>query len=153
MKKGNVVSGVVLLALSIWLFVMAHALPVKATSATGPGFFPKIIAALMAVMSVALIAREWLAWRRTGGMAPPVAWGNWKRMLMVLAAILGFTAFVSILGFLITTFLFLFVMLFLLEPVKKTIWKKLLIAAVMTAVVYVIFAVVFGASLPRGLLG
>ncbi len=153
MKKGNVASGIVLLAFSIWIFIMAQALPVKATSATGPGFFPKIIAILLAVISIAIVVREWLAWHRTREMAQPIVWGNWKRMLLVLAAVVGYTAILRTLGFLISTFLFLLVMLLIMEPSRKAIWKKLLIAAVMTGIVYVVFAVIFGASLPRGLLG
>ena len=56
MKKANVITGVVFLALSIFAYMQAQKMVGKImTDALGPGFWPKVLGLMMGVLSLALI--------------------------------------------------------------------------------------------------
>ena len=56
MKKANVITGVVFLALSIFAYMQAQKMVGKImTDALGPGFWPKVLGLVMGVLSLALI--------------------------------------------------------------------------------------------------
>jgi len=76
---------------------------------------------------------------------------SWERVLIVLAALAGYTLLVKTLGFLICTALFIG---FLLKAVVPQRWSTVLAVAVITALVsYGIFQVWLKAQLPSGILG
>ena len=55
MKKANVITGVVFLALSIFAYMQAQKMVGKImTDALGPGFWPKVLGLVMGVLSLAL---------------------------------------------------------------------------------------------------
>ena len=67
MKKANVITGVVFLALSIFTYMQAQKMVGKImTDALGPGFWPKVLGLVMGVLSLALIVEGLFGGRRKG---------------------------------------------------------------------------------------
>ena len=76
---------------------------------------------------------------------------SWRRLLIAICVMVVYALVVEILGFLMTTFFFMFV---LLRFVASETWKKTLITALLTAAVsYVLFEVLLKVELPTGVLG
>lgn len=153
MRKCNLYFGSFLLVFSVVLYVTALLFPGDLVSATGPGFFPKIVSVLMTLLSLCLIWREVREYRRTKEIITFVKWENWKRVAAIMIDMVFYVMMLNIAGFLISTFFFLIIMLFLMEPTWKKWWLKALMAVFLTGIVYMVFAVIFGASLPQGWLG
>jgi putative tricarboxylic transport membrane protein len=70
---------------------------------------------------------------------------------MTLAALAGFALVLERLGFLLTTFL---LMVLLLRAIEAQRWPKVIVVALATALIsYAIFAWLLGVPLPPGVLG
>ena len=76
---------------------------------------------------------------------------RWKRPVVVTLLVLGYILAVERLGFLLTGFLLLFV---ILKAVENLSWKKAFFAPIFTlAISYFLFIFFLKANLPKGLLG
>ncbi len=76
---------------------------------------------------------------------------RWGRFLLVCICLFGYAIVVDWLGFVLTTFIFVFVLFHLLE--SKKWWLTMIEAALIAMGNYVFFVVWLGLSLPRGLVG
>ena len=134
------------------LLVCIEALRLKlgTINAPGSGFFP--FTAGFAMLGLAL-AGFFLTIAKPRQEPQPgdgtrVRWWN---ILIILAAIVLYAVTLETVGFLLNTFLFI---LLLLKVVEPQTWKTAVIGALITAVVAdVLFRVVFMANLPVGITG
>ncbi len=84
------------------------------------------------------------------GQAEEEGGRSWKKIIYVLGVLLVYAFFFSILGYLLSTFLFLL----LLKPVIEKKWSFVLAGALLvTLVSYFVFDVLLKAQLPRGIWG
>lgn len=100
MKKANVITGVVFLALSIFAYMQAQKMVGKImTDALGPGFWPKVLGLVMGVLSLALIV-EGLFGKQAEGEKAPIAFGTegFHRVLKLFAVLIVFGAILYFLG-------------------------------------------------------
>ena len=100
MKKANVITGVVFLALSIFAYMQAQKMVGKImTDALGPGFWPKVLGLVMGVLSLALIV-EGLFGKQAEGEKVPIAFGTegFHRVLKLFAVLIVFGAILYFLG-------------------------------------------------------
>ena len=100
MKKANVITGVVFLALSIFAYMQAQKMVGKImTDALGPGFWPKVLGLMMGVLSLALIV-EGLFGKQAEGEKVPIAFGTegFHRVLKLFAVLIVFGAILYFLG-------------------------------------------------------
>jgi putative tricarboxylic transport membrane protein len=127
-------------------FYEAGKLPFGRTSVPGAGFFPTVLAVLLALISViGLIANY-----RGNGSFPSPEPLFWKKMLLTLAALVAFAAMFEFAGYVVTTFLFV---MFLLRAVERKSWTQAGAVALCAAVVsYILFGLLLGAPLPAGFL-
>lgn len=140
---------------------------------TGPAFFPNLLAYIFVVLGVfqllagirlARSAARTAAFGAAGAGATGAAHEaraeataasdgpNGKaprRLLLFLALIAGFIAFLNPFGFIPTTltFLFLLLMLFGVKPLKSALFS-----VIFTAVIYLMFGMLFTIGLPAGIL-
>lgn len=85
---------------------------------------------------------------RRGVRQEPLRWWN---IVIILAAILAYALSIETIGFLINTFLFICLMLKVVEPQT---WKKAFLGGLITAVAAnLVFNVIFRAQIPSGILG
>ena len=121
-------------------------------SSTPPGLFPQIVGGLLVLLGIILTVRELLRYRRGASQPQEVVIQNARPLLIAMALTLAYPFLMKPVGFVVMTFLYLAVMFYNLEPVLQKLWIKLLVSAVFTALLYVVFGMVFRVSLPEGLL-
>ena len=149
------IAGLVCLAVSLALLPHAFGLPRLPIVPIGPGFYPAIVLSFMAVTSAVLLLQDVLAQRR----APPpeaAAAPEPKRAYgLVLASFLAITAYITVLpllGFRVSTALFVFLFQIILERPGSalTLLRQAVIALAAAAVTYLVFNDYLSVLLPRG---
>lgn len=157
------IAGLICLGLSIALLVLTRGLPQSALVPIGPGFYPKIVLGIMAVLSAILVAADILSHRRSraedGASAPatpatPTAPDvrNYRLVTLTFAVFAVYVLLLPWLGFRVATFLFVAALqLVLKKPDGWRRWVVVVTAALATAIVtYFAFEVYLSVLLPRG---
>ncbi|MGB9698677.1 MAG: tripartite tricarboxylate transporter TctB family protein [Thermodesulfobacteriota bacterium] len=113
----------------------------------GPGFFPFLLAIVLAFFSLALIFQNWA---RDKASLPFWERQNWLRPLLGLIILTGYAILLNSLGFLISTFLFLIIWMVVIERLS---WKTIFGVSIATTIVlFLIFGLLLEVPLPKGLL-
>lgn len=92
-------SGLLFLALGLAVMDIARHYPFGTTTRMGSGFFPMILAALLAILGLIIAVRSFLSARRD-----PIGPIVWKPLLLVLAATAMYGLLVREAGFIVVTF-------------------------------------------------
>ncbi|MCX5908522.1 MAG: tripartite tricarboxylate transporter TctB family protein [Deltaproteobacteria bacterium] len=135
---------------SLVVCVEAYRLRLGTITKPGSGLFPFSLGVVMLVLSLSAlfqaIGRKTKDEKRT-----PQEPFRWWSIVFIVAATLAFALTLEKIGFLIDTFLFICLLLKVVEPQT---WKTSIIGGLTTAVVAnVVFNVIFKAQLPSGMLG
>lgn len=151
------VVGLLLLLISAIFYLQAQALPRPSLVPIGPGFYPEIVLVCLAIFSLLLIAWDFLGRRTVSGRLPgkaPAKPTAPPRYGMVLNTFVIFSAYVfalPLLGYLLSTLLFVGVLQALLKPPRAKEWVLLATVALATAfVTYWVFEGYLHVLLPRG---
>jgi putative tricarboxylic transport membrane protein len=151
MRRADRITGVTVLVFSLAVMEGSRRLPPSATFGPGAGFLPLWLGVLMAVLCVLLIIQ---ASRRPVLDATRPLVPNPRVLVAVGAAAGGLAAYILLLerlGFLLATAL---LSAFLLGVVERERWPvTVLVAALNSIALYVIFQVLLGVNLPKGRLG
>jgi putative tricarboxylic transport membrane protein len=148
--RSNIVVATILLALAGYVFLAASALPFGTLRVPQTAFFPKTLALLLAVLSLVLLA-ETLTGNETPRRSERIDTSGWFRIGATLVTMAGFALALEPLGYLVTTFL---LMVLLLRAIEAQSWRKVIAIALATALIsYAIFAWLLGVPLPVGVLG
>ena len=126
----------------------ATALKIGTVSQPGPGMFP-----LICGVGIVLACLIWLLKNRTECRDSIPLWHNrnWCRPLLAIVSMSVYAALMEVLGYLISTFLFLIAWQVLIEAER---WKKTaLIAIIGTVTMYILFVYLLRVALPQGMLG
>ena len=113
----------------------------------GPGFFPFGLAIALILLSLALIFKHWKK-----DASPPPFWPErtWLRPLLGVAILIFYALVVDVIGFILTTFLFLVIWMWVIERLR---WRTILSISVGTTVaLYLIFNLFLEVPLPSGFL-
>ncbi|MBI2361487.1 MAG: tripartite tricarboxylate transporter TctB family protein [Deltaproteobacteria bacterium] len=147
MKKSSTVTTIVFLAFALGAVIEASKLPFGRMSAPQPGFFPIVLSALLAIISV-LVLVEVVKGREEASVAREQM--SWKRIGLALGALFAYAFLFEVLGYLVTTFLFV---TFLLRVVDRKGWGMAIAVAFSASFVsYVLFGLLLHTPLPAGLL-
>lgn len=148
MKKDRVI-GLILALVALAFLVMARQLPKsKYGTAVGADIFPTIAAGGLLLCAVALIAKRGDADRKKKHF---LSAEGWLRVLKLTALLAAFPFAFDFLGFPVSAFILLAVMIRMFDLERKVpVWKLLLIAAVITGVIYFTFVKLFQTQLPLG---
>ena len=150
MKQSNVAISLILIGLAGFILLQSRNLAVGSLRAPQTAFFPTTLATLLLIFSVILLAQTLLKGEVRRGPDNVVAEG-WIRIGATLATMVGFALALERLGFLLTTFL---LMVLLLRAIESQRWPKVVAIALMTALIsYAIFGWLLGIPLPGGVLG
>ena len=147
MKKEAIVTSILFLLLALGAFIESMKLPFGRISAPAAGFFPTILAVLLALTSLFIFVD---ALRGSHDDVPHGEPLKWKKILLTLGSLLVFGLVFERLGYLLATFLFI---LFLLRAVERQSWRLALSVALSASLVsYIVFGLLLGTPLPAGLL-
>lgn len=147
--------GLGLLVLCGALSWQAGTIPTPPFVPIGPAFYPRIILALLAALALWLILEDALtAPRRTGRAAgsPPLRL-NYRLVVICFTVFAGYVIGLSLLGYLLATFLFVLGLGWVMGTREsREIPKLAAVALGTTAVTYLVFEKYLHVFLPRGLL-
>lgn len=141
-----------LLALAAAMAIAAMSFPPMPGQAFGPKLFPNIVAAGFALCALMLIRRAAKAGAIKLVVVTPEWWdepGRRGNLVILLASIVAYTLLVERVGFVLTTF----ALLVLLMKRLGASWRATLFASFLgTAMTYLMFAYWLRVPLPSGLL-
>ena len=144
------VVGLILLPISLALFVQSLSLPYLPLVPVGPGFYPRIVLAFLALASAALVIQDW---RKRGAPATaPAARRNYPLVLLLFGIVAAYVLLLPFIGFRIATALFVAAAQAALDPPRSPRqWAVLAaVALATTAVTYLAFENYLMVLLPRG---
>jgi len=130
--------------------VESYRLRIGTINDPGPGFFPFSAGLIMLILS--LIALFQLIGKKNSiERKPRQEPFRWWNIVIILAAVTAYAFSLEKVGFLINTFLFICLLLKVVEPQS---WKTAILGGLITAVAAnLIFNVIFQAQIPSGILG
>jgi putative tricarboxylic transport membrane protein len=143
------------LLFSVVMGQQAFRLPMGVMRDPGAGFFPLLIALVIGLLAIlALVEALRDKQKPTAAQAEassPTERFRWWNLVVICAALVAYALSLPTVGLLVNTFLF---MLLLLKVIDPQTWTKSLVAAVITAVASeLVFNVLLGAQIPKGILG
>jgi putative tricarboxylic transport membrane protein len=150
MKRSQLAASTVLAGLAGFVLLESRHLSFGTMRVPQTGFFPWVLATLLLILCVILFAQGLFGVdsdRAPNHILPE----GWSRIAFTLAAMVGFAVMLERLGFLLTTF---FLMILLLRAIESQRWSKVLFVALLTAIAsYGIFGWILGIPLPGGVFG
>ena len=156
-KYRDFIIGVVGLALSA--FYLIFALRIKTKPKLTPGYasakiMPILLGALLAALSVILIAQGLKkAKRPDDGEAKKAAPADNMAVVLTFAVIIGYIMALPMLGFCLSTAIYLFLQMLILAPADKRNFALFAVVAVaFTALMFVAFRIGLQQLLPRGVI-
>jgi hypothetical protein len=146
----DVLSGLFLGLLSIGTCIMAYRLGLGSGSNPGPGFAAFGIAFLLGLMSIYLCLKGVFQAIRDHGRTEAVKGLTWKKPLVILVILAAYGVFFNFLGFSISTFLLIMLLVWIMG--RQKLWLALTVGFLTVASAYAFFVVLLGLPLPMGLL-
>jgi len=130
--------------------VESYRLKIGTINTPGPGFFPYSVGLVMLILSLVALL-QWIRKKNDVEKRPRQEPLRWWNILIILAAITAYAFSLEKIGFLVNTFLFMCLLLKVVEPQS---WKTAILGGLITAVAAnLIFNVIFQAQIPPGILG
>ena len=152
MRKGDRVFAVICLGLSFWLILESLQFDYHSKFGPGPGFEPFWLGVLLALLSIFLFINT--VRRKEGKDDEKPCLPGWKslgRLAVIMLAMVAFALVMEGLGFILTVFLFVAILLFSLEGVGKL--KSVFYGVMFSAFIFLVFRYWLEVELPKGLLG
>ena len=138
------------LLFSLAICIEAFRLKLGVFSKPGPGFFPFGAGLIMLILSLAALFQS-IRKKNSVERTTRQETFRWWNILIILAAITVYPLFLEKIGFLINTFLFVCLLLKVVEPQP---WKTAIMGGLITSLAAnIVFNVIFRAQIPRGILG
>jgi putative tricarboxylic transport membrane protein len=151
MKKSNQMGSIVWLLFALYIVIESVRLPLGSFRDPGPGFLPLLVGIILGILS----AVSFFQARAEKGPALGTSWypkERWKSLSGVLIALITYAGALEIIGFLISTFLFL-VFLFRSGLESRSWFWAIGGSALSSFACYAVFDLWLRAQLPKGFLG
>jgi hypothetical protein len=146
-SKGYIVVGAIGICLSVLYLAVSFQMPMGRIRQPGAGVFPVISGFLLLLGSVSALW-EGLKTRKTESVELP-AGSDLRRLLVMLGGILAYLVLLPILGQLISSTIFCFVLIRVLSSLS--IWRVALYALVMAGSAYLLFVRFLMLPMPVGI--
>ncbi|MFZ5753151.1 MAG: tripartite tricarboxylate transporter TctB family protein [Bacillota bacterium] len=142
MRKGTTIIGVLLIIISTLFLIHTNSFPPPTAKTLGPTFWPRIVLTVTIVLSVLMIAYQW--------MIPEIKLqnGNITRAVLGMVCLILFLVLCNFLGYFITALIFL-VSILLIMGEKN--WKILIMYPICFLLfIYLVFYLTLDVELPLG---
>ena len=146
-SKGYIVVGAIGICLSVLYLALSFQMPMGRVRQPGAGVFPVISGFLLLLGSVSALW-EGMKQRNSEKVELPAGSDLW-RLLAVLGGVLGYLILLPVLGQLINSTLFCFVLIRALSSLS--IWRVVLYAVLMAGAAYVLFVRILMLPMPVGI--
>lgn len=149
MNKNRII-GIVLGFISILFLLMTKQLPTsKYSTVIGPRVFPYIASGGLLLCAVGLFFKKETEKEKAKG--PFLDKKGWFRVLKLCILLAAFPLMFKYLGFIIASFILLYIMISLFDLEKtEPVWKKISATVGVTGILYIIFIYVINIRLPAG---
>ncbi len=156
---GQLLVGVLLLIVSSLIFIETGNLGMVSDGELGPGAFPRLISLIMGGLSLYLVIYQTIKIIKQQSLQKIFSY-NWKSVinqyqysLLILINFILYVVLFDILGFQISTFLFVSITIWQLGPkAKKEIPRILIISAALGFAMFYLFQEILGVRFPSGIL-
>lgn len=154
--RKNFTSGIVFLLFGIFIFAGSYTIPATTSDILGSRFFPRAVAVLIGILSIAQIILSAGAFKAAAHNSEDnVKEAINKPLMLTVAALLIYYVLVLQIGFTITSIIYLFCQSLILMPAEDIKNKKKLIVPILVSVVVpiavnAIFWKLFSIKLPVG---
>ena len=148
LRDGDVISGAVLSALGVFIFLQAHQWNYTGPDGPGPGFFPSWYGLGMIALSLVMIGQKI---RKGFGDDAAADWRAAGRALATWAAFTAAAVLLKPLGFALSFALLTFFIVFAIF--RRPLSTSLLTALGLAAAFHLVFAVALDVALPTGPFG
>lgn len=150
MRKANIVSALIGMAVSAAAFAYTFSFKKFKNVPVGPEFFPRALAAALFICCALLLLTNIKHTQQNKEKAPTLSLLNkdMQKAVLALLLILVYALLWNITGFLIATPLALFAMTWLLG--KRNYITMALVAVGATAVIFLVFKLLLGIEMPLG---
>lgn len=148
MKKDDILSGCILIAISIYFLRESNSLPPSILGIPGSAFFPRLICFAFLIFGGILIIRSF----KKGEAERKITLILKQDLIRVLAVILlcGIYIFsIPFLGFILTSILFIVFLMFIFQV--KRIGLIILWGFLVTLIIYFVFKILLKVPLPAGM--
>ena len=152
MKIGDITFSVIGMGLSLWLVLESQKFAYASKFGIGPGFFPFWLGIVLAAFSLFRFIISLKQKYDVEDMKPRLpGLRSLGRIGLIMLIMAGFALVMNGLGFLLTVFLFVSIILFILEG--DSLLKSVFYGVMFSAAIFLIFRYWLEVDLPRGLLG
>jgi len=153
MGKIDLIPGIIWMILGIAVAISSYRLRLGNLTNPGPGMMPFLLGIALSLCSLPVLIRSISSFvRQTRSVYEPI-WSEveFKKVLIVLGSLIGYSLALEKVGFVITTILLL---LILFKAVDSQKWPSVLIASFITVIfTYFLFVVFLKLEVPSGFLG
>jgi putative tricarboxylic transport membrane protein len=147
----NIIAGLVIIALSIFFYLLSMRFSaVKGYQQMGDAFWPQLVLLVLMGLAVLLILQSvWKGKKGSKKKASPQETPDRPALLKTMGLMVLYVLCIPYLGFLVSTFLALVALSYLMGDRKKS--RMVLFSLSMTAATYLVFALLIYTALPRGI--
>ena len=143
-------SSLFLIGISILVSLASFKIGIGKSREPGPGFLPFLTSLVLLILSIIVLIKDLYASDHAGGEKNPFSADLLKKPTGLILILIGYTLLLKFLGFLITTFLLIFLMLFVFDPNPKKIWKFIVIGVIAANLSFIVFYKWLQVQLPMG---
>ena len=149
-KVKSVITSLIFLAFSIVMLVLSAQIKPMMTNDVGSGFFPKVIGIAMIALSLFRLVLALKEKNSEKKESKDDLAGGLETILLIGA----YCFLLDILGFIISTAIYLFFQILVLTPKEKRNWLvTILISVIAPFAIYALFVYAINTPLPKGLFG
>lgn len=144
MKKGDLLLGIICILLGAFTIIMSDNFPNEASD------FPRLVSTIIIILGIMLLIQYF---RHIAGNTnkneEKINVSKLIKVIMLSCLFIAYYLFVEALGYIIPTFLIVFLTIILLE--YKNIKVNLILSATLSVFLYLVFTFLFQVNLPQGL--
>lgn len=138
-----------LVCFSLLVLTLSQKLGIGNVQSPGPGFMGFLASVLLLALSSIILVKEIITAAKENREVTSNSWGGLAKLLILIAALCCYTLILELLGYLLSTFFLMFVMLYVFNP--KKLYRQLVVSFVITTASYLLFHTLLQVVLPAGI--
>jgi len=152
-KKGDIIPAIIWIIIGLTVMMVSHGMSLGTLQTPGSGLFPFLLGSLLLIISLSIFINSLNVTKKISvGTGDTGIWSGieYKNVLIIVVSLVAYALLLVKLGFLITAFLFLFVLFSVFDSRR---WILTLVVSLITiSITYTLFVLILQVELPPGLL-